>query len=197
MDRATVWRTLNEADLKPHRSVYWLNSHDPDFDAKAREICQLYVQAPQFYEQGRLVLCCDEKTGMQILERKHPTQLVEPGKPEKREQDYIRHGTRVLIATFAVPTGEVVYDLGQTRTSEDFAAHIAHVAKHFCEVNHFDWVVDNLNTHWSLDLCRVVAKLCAVRFDHKALETGRNAVRFCPIRRTAMCFTLPRSMARG
>ena len=172
MDRATIWRILEQADLKPHRSVYWLNSHDPDFDTKAREICQLYVQAPQFHKQGRLILCCDEKTGMQILERKHPTRLAQPGKPERREQDYIRHGTRALIASFAVPTGEVVYDLGETRTSEDFAAHIAHVAGHFREMTRFDWVVDNLNTHWSLDVCRVVADLCAVPFDAKSLATG-------------------------
>ena len=49
MSRSTIWRILEEADLKPHRSVYWLNSHDPDFDAKAREICALYVQAPALY----------------------------------------------------------------------------------------------------------------------------------------------------
>jgi hypothetical protein len=68
ISRSTIWRVLNDADLKPHRSVYWLNSHDPDFEAKARAICQLYVQAPHFYHQGRLLLCCDEKTGMQILQ---------------------------------------------------------------------------------------------------------------------------------
>ena len=67
MSRSTIWRILDEADLKPHRSVYWLNSHDPDFDAKAQDICQLYVDAPRLYQQGRLVICCDEKTGMQIL----------------------------------------------------------------------------------------------------------------------------------
>ena len=172
MDRSTIWRVLNEADLKPHRSVYWLNSHDPDFDAKAREICQLYVQAPQFHEEGRLVLSCDEKTGMQILERKYPTQRVEPGKPEKREHEYVRHGTRALIATFAVPTGEVVYDLGQTRTSQDFAAHLRHVAEHYPHMRRFDWVLDNLNTHWSLDVCRVVAELCAVPFLAHELRTG-------------------------
>jgi DDE superfamily endonuclease len=191
MDRTTIWRVLNEADLKPHRSVYWLNSHDPDFDVKAHEICQLYVQAPHFYQRGRLVLCCDEKTGMQILERKHPTQLVQRGKPERREQDYIRHGTRALIATFAVPTGEVVYDLGETRTSEDFASHIAHVAEHFREITHFDWVVDNLNTHWSLDVCRVVAGLCAVPFNQKALQTGaqRHAFLSDPSHRHVFHFT--------
>jgi hypothetical protein len=125
MSRSSIFRILDEADRKPHRSVYWLNSHDPDFDPKAREICQLYVDAPQFYQQGRLVICSDEKTGMQILERKHPTQRIEPGKPEKREHEYIRHGTRALITSFAVPPGEVVWDLGLTRTSDDFAAHIA------------------------------------------------------------------------
>lgn len=170
--RSTIWRVLHDADLKPHRSVYWLNSHDPDFDAKAREICQLYVQAPQFYEHGRLVLCCDEKTGMQILQRKYPTQRMQPGKPEKREHEYIRHGTRALIATFAVPTGELVYDLGQTRTSQDFAAHVRHVAEHYPTMNQFDWVVDNLNTHWSLDVCRVIAELCEVPFVEKQLRNG-------------------------
>jgi len=44
--------------------VYWLNSHDPDFDAKAKDICQLYLDAPRFHEEGRLVLSSDEKTGM-------------------------------------------------------------------------------------------------------------------------------------
>jgi hypothetical protein len=69
MSRSSLWRILDAADLKPHRSVYWLNSHDPAFDAKAHAICQLYVNALRFYKQGRLVICTDEKTGMQILQR--------------------------------------------------------------------------------------------------------------------------------
>ena len=68
---------------------------------------------------------------MQILQRKYPTILVQPGKPEKREHEYIRHGTRCLITSFVVSTGKVVWDLGKTRTSMDFAAHLAHVASHF------------------------------------------------------------------
>src|SRR5439155_5568352 len=112
MSRSTLWRILDDADLKPHRSVYWLNSHDPAFEAKARDICHLYVNALRFYQHGRLVICVDEKTGMQILQRKHPTQLAQPGQPEKREQEYIRHGVRVLIASFVVPTGQVLWHLG-------------------------------------------------------------------------------------
>jgi hypothetical protein len=94
LSRSSIWRILEEADLKPHRSVYWLNSHDPDFESKAQDICQLYRQALRFYQEGRLVICADEKTGMPILQRRSPTQPVQPGKPEKREHEYIRHGVR-------------------------------------------------------------------------------------------------------
>ena len=95
---------------------------------------------------------------MQILERKYPTKLAKPGKPERREQEYIRHGTRALIGSFVVPTGEVVWDVGQTRTSVDFAAHLKKVAEHFPDMRGFDWVLDNLNTHWSLEVCEVMAE---------------------------------------
>jgi DDE superfamily endonuclease len=172
MSRSTIWRILDAADLKPHKSVYWLNSHDPEFDTKARQIGQVYVQAPVLYQQGTLLICCDEKTGMQVLERKEPTQTAQPGKPAKRERDYIRHGTRALIASFVVATGEVVWDLGPTRTSVDFAAHVRHVARQFPDLPRFEWVVDQLNTHWSLELCRVIAELSKVRFDENQLRRG-------------------------
>ena len=115
MSWSTIWRILDEADLKPHRSVYWLNSHDPDFDAKAHAICKLYVEGTVMYRQGRLLICSDEKTGMQALGHPHPTQPAEPGKPERREQDYVRYGTwQLFIASFIVPTGEVIGDPGPT-----------------------------------------------------------------------------------
>jgi DDE superfamily endonuclease len=174
MSRSTIWRILEQADIKPHKSVYWLNSHDPDFDQKAQAICRLYVDAPRLYQQGRLLICCDEKTGMQILQRKYPTQPVERGKPEKRESEYIRHGTRALITSFAVPTGEVVWDLGLTRTSEDFGRHIGHVATHFRQFEQFDWILDNLNTHWSLEVCEYIAALCDVPFEPWLLKTGKQ-----------------------
>ena len=171
MSRATVWRILEACDLKPHKSVYWLNSHDPDFEAKAKEVCKLYVDAPRLYQQGRLVLCSDEKTGMQVLDRPDPTRPARPGHPEKREFEYIRLGTRTLIGTFCVPTGEVVWDLGQTRTSLDFRAHVLRVAAHYRSFKGFDWVVDNLNTHVSLEPCEVAAYLNGVAFEPKSLAT--------------------------
>jgi hypothetical protein len=172
MSRSSVWRILDEADLKPHRSVYWLNSHDPDFESKAHDICTLYLNALRFFAQDRLVICTDEKTGMQILERKYPTQPIAPGQPEKREHEYIRHGTRALLASFVVPTGQVVWNLSPTRTSVDFAAHLAHVVKQLPDMHRYDWVVDNLNTHWSLDVCLLVAQWCKVPLVANDLRRG-------------------------
>jgi hypothetical protein len=174
MSRSTIGRILAEADLKPHRSQYWLNSHDPDFDDKAKNICQLYLDAPRLYEEGRLVFSSDEKTGMQILQRKYPTRPAQPGCIEKREFEYIRHGTRALLTTFCVPTGQVVWNLGQTRTSVDWVRHLDHVATQFPHLKRFDWIVDNLNTHWSLDVCRWVANRSGISCDVKALESGQQ-----------------------
>jgi transposase len=170
--RSTIHRLLADADLKPHRSVYWLNSHDPDFDAKAAAIGDLYVRSPILCRRGELVISTDEKTGMQVLQRKYPTQPIRPGHPEKREHEYIRHGTRALIASFVVPTGEVVWDLGPTRTSVDFARHLDRVATHFREWEKITWVVDNLNAHWSLEVCRVLAELNRLPFEPNQLSTG-------------------------
>ena len=172
LSRSSIWRILDEADLKPHRSVYWLNSHDPDFEPKAHVICALYLQALRFFAHGRAVICTDEKTGMQILQRKYPTLPIAPGQPEKREHEYIRHGVRALIASFVVATGQVVWNLGQTRTSADFATHLANVVQQLPAMQRYDWVVDNLNTHWSLDVCRLVAQWCGVPFVAKALRRG-------------------------
>jgi hypothetical protein len=174
MSRSSIWRLLDEADLKPHRSVYWLNSHDPDFEAKAHDICSLYLNALRCFEQGRVVMCSDEKTGMQILQRKYPSQPMVPGKPEKREHEYIRHGVRALLASFVVPTGHVVWNLGKTRTSADFAAHLANVVHQLPDMQRYDWVVDNLNTHWSLEVCRLVAQWCNVPLVAKALHRGEQ-----------------------
>ena len=149
-----------------------LNSHDPAFDTKAQDICQLYVNALRFYEHGRMVICTDEKTGMQILQRTYPTQPAQPGKPEKREHEYIRHGARALLASFVVPTGQVLWHLGVTRTSEDFAAHLANVVGQLPTMQRDDWVVDTLKTHWSLAVCHLVASWCHIPVVEQPLGRG-------------------------
>ena len=172
ISRSSIWRILEDVDLKPHKSEYWLNSHDEDFDAKAQPICQLYVGALEAYAQGRLVICCDEKSGMQVLERKAPTQSAKPGRCERREHEYIRHGTRVLINSLAVATGQIAWTLGATRKAPDFVAHLKRAYQRLPRMKRYDWVMDNLNTHWSLEVCRLVARWCGVPFEPHKLKKG-------------------------
>jgi hypothetical protein len=109
---------------------------------------------------------------MQIRQRKYPTLPAVPGKPERREFEYIRHGTRCLLASFCVATGEVVWDLGPTRTAVDWVAHLRHVAEQFPLQQGYDWVVDNLNTPFSLLVCRQVARWEGLTIDERELATG-------------------------
>jgi transposase len=191
LSRSSVWRILQEVDLKPHKSEYWLNSHDEDFDAKARHICHLYAQALEAYHQGRLVICCDEKTGRQVLERKAPTKPAQPGRCERREHEYIRHGTRVLINALAVATGQIAWTIGTTRTATDFVAHRNQAYHCWPGMQRYAWVMDNLNTHWSLDVCRLVARWCKVPFEPHKLKTGpqRRAFLTAPSHRHVFHFT--------
>jgi transposase len=191
ISRSSIWRILQDADLKPHKSEYWLNSHDEDFDAKAKTICQLYATALESYQNGRLVVCCDEKTGMQILERKAPTKPAQKGRRERREQEYIRHGTRVLINSLAVATGQIAWSIGTTRKTPDFVAHLQHAYQRLPRMKRYDWVMDNLNTHWSLDVCRLVARWSKVPFDPRKLQKGpqRRAFLSDPSHRHVFHFT--------
>src|SRR5262245_23260286 len=129
MARSTIQRIMAEADLKPHRNRYWLHSDDPDFEAKALDICRLYLDAPRLYRHGELILCVDEKTGIQALERLHPTKPLRPGTPELQEFEYFRHGTRCLLATLVVATGQVIGSVTQQRKTWDFVRHIRDVVE--------------------------------------------------------------------
>jgi putative transposase len=172
MSRSSIWRILQEVDLKPHKSADWLNSQDEDCDAKAQNICQLYVQALASYEQGRLVLCCDEKTGMQVLERQAPTKPARPGQRERREHADMRHGTRVLINSLAVATGHIAWSLGATRTAAAFVAHLHPAYQHFPRMQRDAWGMDNVHTHWSVDVCRFVARWCRVPLEPEKRTQG-------------------------
>ena len=102
-------------------------------------------------------------TGIQALERKHQTKETLPGLIERREFEYIRHGTLCLIANWHVAQGKVIAPtVGPTRTEEDFAAHIRQTIATDPEA---EWVfiLDQLNTHKSETLVRLVAELCEIK----------------------------------
>ena len=191
MSVPTIWRILEAADLKPHLSEYWLNSHDPDFDVKSLKILQLYLRAMSLSQQGEIIISTDEKTSMQILERKHPTKLAKPGHRTKREHQYIRHGTRALIASFVVHSGKIHYNIGQTRTNVDFAAHVAQTAAELGDWLKYHWIFDNLNTHCSLEVCEVFARLNGLPFCPEKLSTMIDRIAYLTdeTHKHSVCFT--------
>ncbi|MGD2180820.1 helix-turn-helix domain-containing protein [Lusitaniella coriacea] len=98
---------------------------DPELEEKVKGICQIYLNAQQRAEVGERTISIDEMTGIQALERKAPNLPMRPGKPERQEFEYIRHGTQTLIASFDVARGEVVTaHVGDTRTEADYLEHI-------------------------------------------------------------------------
>jgi putative transposase len=100
----------------------------------------------------------DELTGVQALERKHPGLPLAPGKVERREFEYIRHGTRSFIISRDVASGQIVEPLcGPTRTEADFLAHVQAVIASDPLAQRWHFVADNLNTHCSESLVRLVA----------------------------------------
>ena len=123
-------------------------------------MCDHYATAQELYQQGSHLVSTDEKTGIQALERKHPARPMIPGKVELREFEYIRHGTQTLIANFEVATGQLITpSIGPTRTEVDFVAHIWQTIATDPDAQ-WIFVVDQLNTHKSESLVRLVAQLC-------------------------------------
>ena len=117
------------------------------------------------HEQGVHVYSCDEKTGIQALERKHPDKPMQPGRVTLLEHEYIRNGTQALIANLEIATGRCCApSIGDTRTEADFVAHIEQtVAQDPAGV--WVFIVDQLNIHRSESLVRLVAQACGIEKD--------------------------------
>jgi transposase len=118
----------------------------------------LYRQAPELAQQSERVFSTDEMSGVQALERKHPKLPMAPGKVERQEFEYTRHGTQCFIINFDVATGRIEEPShGYTRTEEDFVNHIQRTVESDLSVVRWHFVVDNLNIHQSESLVRYVA----------------------------------------
>ena len=117
-----------------------------------------YQQAPKLAQKGEKVVSNDELSGVQALERKHPGLPLRPGKVERREFEYIRHGTLSFIINFEVATGQIgVVSCGPTRTEQDYLTHIQVTVAAEPDISRWHFIVDNLNTHLSESLVRFVA----------------------------------------
>jgi transposase len=130
-----------------------------------RTVCEVYEAAPTLHEQGTHVMSCDEMTGIQALERLHPSLPMLPGHVEREEFEYIRHGTQSLIANLEVATGQIIAPtIGPRRTEEDFVAHIEQTIQTDPEAS-WIFVTDQLNTHQSETLVSLVAQHCGIQVD--------------------------------
>jgi len=122
----------------------------------------LYAQADELKAQDVHLVSTDEKTGIQALERKYPDKAMKANSVCYREHEYIRHGTQSLIANFDVATGKCFAPtVSDTRTERDFVDHIEKtIASDTNPDTRWIFIVDQLNTHKSESLVRLVAKHC-------------------------------------
>jgi transposase len=143
---------------------YWLTPPvDEQREASIGAICQLYEQAPALAKQGERTMSTDELSGVQALERKHPALPLAPGKVERREFEYIRHGTLAFLLSRDVVSGKLVAPhAGPTRTEADFLAHVQAVVATDEQTKRWHVVCDNLNIHQSESLVRWVAQLSGI-----------------------------------
>jgi hypothetical protein len=126
-------------------------------------VCQIYEATPALVREGGHVMSTDEMTGIQAVERLHPALPMLPAHVERLEFEYERHGTLSLIANLDVATGHVLApSIGPTRTETDFAAHIAQTIQTDPQALWL-FITDQLNTHQSETLVRLVAQQCDIQ----------------------------------
>jgi transposase len=166
---AQVGRYLRAAQLRPHKSRYWLNTTEKDpvlFQQQVETVCATYREAPALYHQHHThTASVDEMTGVQALGRNAPARPTRPGRTERLEFEYTRHGTLCLIGNFHVVTGQLLAPtLGPTRTEADCVGHISRTVALDPQAG-WVFVVDNLNIHGSESLVRYVAGACGLEED--------------------------------
>src|SRR5436853_5469086 len=142
LPRSTVHQILVASHLQPHRIRTFTFSPDPDFEAKLLDIVGIYLNPPE----KALVLCVDEKTGIQALDRTQPLLPLSAKKPRSWTNEYVRHGTQTLLAALESASGKVVAHVRDRRTTVDFLSFMDDVVKSY-PVRELHVVLDNLNIH--------------------------------------------------
>lgn len=158
---ATVHGVLVASALQPHRMRTFTFSPDPDFEAKLLDIVGLYLQPPAH----ALVLCVDEKTGIQALDRTQPGLPLRARHARARTNEYVRNGTQALIAALDVATGRVMGHVKDRRTSVNFLRFMNDVVAAFPERD-LHVVLDNLNIHKNAAAQRWLQRHPLVRFHY-------------------------------
>jgi transposase len=143
MSRATVNRVWRAFGLKPHRSETFSLSTDPQFVEKVRDVVGLYLNPPS----NAVVLCVDEKSQIQALERQQPLLPMMGGTPERRTDRYARHGTTTLFAALDHRAGTVIGELHRRHRAAEFLMFLRTIDREVPSKLAVHVVMDNLATH--------------------------------------------------
>ena len=143
ISQSRVFQILKETDLKPHKIKYWCGkSPDPEFEAKMINIVGLYMNPPE----NAIVLCVDEKTQIQALDRTQPLLPLKPGHPRRLTATYKRNGTVALIAALAVHTGEITAKTMTSNNAGNFLKFLKKLYRNY-RGKKLHIIVDNLSVH--------------------------------------------------
>jgi transposase len=143
LSRSTIGRIWRAFELKPHLIDTFKLSSDPLFIEKVRDVVGLYLDPPE----RALVLCVDEKSGIQALDRSAPVLPMMPGMPERRTHDYARAGTTTLFAALDVATGQVIGALHRRHRAIEFKKFLATLDTAVPTDLDVHLICDNLSTH--------------------------------------------------
>jgi len=146
-----IWRAFS---LQPHRSETFKLSTDPLFVDKVRDIVGLYLNPPE----KALVLCVDEKSQIQALDRTQPLLPMRPGQPERRTHDYVRHGTTSLFAALDIATGDVIGECHRRHRSLEFRKFLTTIDEQVPDDLDVHLIMDNYATHKTPAIRRWLAK---------------------------------------
>ncbi|MEV6340514.1 IS630 family transposase [Nocardia vinacea] len=143
LSRSTVGRIWRAFGLQPHRVDEFKISNDPQFVDKVRDVVGLYLNPPE----KALVLCVDEKSQIQALDRSAPVLPMMPGMPERRTHDYIRHGITTLFAALNVANGEVIGEIHRRHRATEFKKFLITLDKQVPPELDVHLICDNYSTH--------------------------------------------------
>ena len=151
LSRQGVHRIWQAFGLQPHRQEVFTLSKDPYFIDKVRDVVGLYMNPPD----NALVLCVDEKSQIQALERSQPVLPMRPGRPERWSHDYYRLGTTSLFAALEVKTGRVIGTTKSRHRSQEFVSFLRQIERELV-ASEFDvhLILDNYATHKTAEVAR-------------------------------------------
>ena len=170
VSRTIIHRVWQRHDVQPHRVERFKISNDPHFEEKVRDVVGLYLSPPD----RALVLCVDEKSQIQALDRTAPLLPLRPGLPERQTHDYKRHGTTTLFAAFNILNGKVIGSCQPRHRSREFVKFLNHLEQQLPTDQEIHLIMDNYCTHKSQQVQRWLKPKKRLRFHFHFTPTSSS-----------------------